>query len=104
MKKLLLAIAILIGAPTSINVLAENNNINISELTESCPSYNFVGNFKFNSEWSSYYKWDVYEASNACGSYYVEIYGSKYKLFPVQNHSLGNYYVSWKGSKYYVNI
>ncbi|MBR3609427.1 MAG: hypothetical protein IKL50_06045 [Bacteroidales bacterium] len=105
MKKLLLAIAILIGAPTSISVLADNNNINISELTESCPSYNFVGNFMFyNENGRSTQNWDIYEASNACGSYYVDIYGTKHKLFPVQGHNLGNYYVSMNGGKWYVSI
>lgn len=105
MKKILLAIAILIGAPTSISVLADNNNINISELTESCPSYNFVGNFTFKSErFYNSHNYDVYEARNACGSYYVEINGTKYKLIPVQGHNLGNYYVSRDGNKWYVSI
>lgn len=108
MKKIiftLFSILILVGT-SSFSASFAQDNMNPVETSYVSGDYSYVGTFTFHRLDGSPRKLDVYEASNACGMYYVKVpnrSNNYYKLFSC-NESGYNYYFSDQGDKWYVRI
>ena len=114
MKKILLLISCLGVILISSSFASSTLSSSTSEIksTVSASDYSFVGQFTFYATSYNTKTVEVYEASNACGSYYAKVGDKYYKMFSgEQTFTDGqrvtrtyNYYFVLNGNKWWTKI